>query len=179
MQVRIIKVGYLQANCYILIKDDKCLIIDPGDDPHLIEKQVEDNRVVGILITHGHHDHIGAVDAIKERYGTQSFDKNNLEEKRYNLEGFNFEVIYTPGHTDDSISFYFYEYLFMFDGDFLFKNTIGRCDLEGGNISKMYDSLKKISTYSKRIKLYPGHGEATTVGAELDNNYYLKDALSR
>lgn len=178
MQVKILKVGYLQTNCYILVNGDKCLIIDPGDDPHIIENQVGNLKVVGILITHRHHDHIGALDAIVKRYGAPIYDRSNLEEKDYEIDNFKFRVIYNPGHTDDSISFYFYEYLFIFDGDFIFKNTIGRCDLEGGDINKMYDSLRKISNYNRRIKLYPGHGEPTIMGDELDSNYYIKQAVN-
>ena len=67
----------------------------------------------------------------------------------------------------------------MMVGDFIFKNTIGRTDLEGGNIESMMESIRKISLYSKQIRLYPGHGEATTLGDEIQNNYYFKKALEK
>lgn len=177
MEIRKIKVGYLQTNCYIAVHNNNCIVIDPGDDPSLIEKQIGDNTVLGILITHSHADHIGAVDYISKKYSVPIYDYNNLDEKKYSMGDFKFEVIKNPGHTNDSISFYFYEYNFMFVGDFIFKNTIGRTDLEGGNMEKMNNSLKKLSTYSKSIRLYPGHGEDTTLKEELQNNYYLKKII--
>ena len=62
----------------------------------------------------------------------------------------------------------------MFVGDFIFKGTIGRCDLEGGNFNEMLQSLKKIKKYEKVITLYPGHGDKTTIKEELENNSYFK-----
>lgn len=176
MQVKIIKVGNLEENCYILIQDGKCLIIDPGDDFFLIDPQIDTNKVVGVLITHRHPDHIGALDKVIQKYNPPIYEFKNLEEKKYEIDNFRFEVIFNPGHTEDSVSYYFYEYNFIFDGDFIFKSTIGRTDLDGGNQFKMDDSLRKISTFNKRMKMYPGHGEATYLSEELENNYYLKKA---
>ena len=65
----------------------------------------------------------------------------------------------------------------MFVGDFIFKGTVGRMDLEGGNVEDMNNSLKKIVSYPKSIKLYPGHGESTTLEDEINTNYYLKKAI--
>ena len=62
----------------------------------------------------------------------------------------------------------------MFVGDFIFKGTIGRCDLEGGNFNEMLQSLQKIKKYEKEITLYPGHGDKTTLKEELENNPYFK-----
>ena len=64
----------------------------------------------------------------------------------------------------------------MFTGDFIFKGSIGRCDLDGGNINDMMDSLKRLKTYDKDITLYPGHGDFTTLKEEEKNNIYLKEA---
>jgi len=177
MQVKIIKVGYLQTNCYILIQNGQCIVVDPGDDFFAIEPQIGTNKVIGVLITHRHPDHIGALDLLLKKYNVPVYEKNNLEEKRYSVEGFNFEVLFTPGHTPDSVCYYFYEYNFMFDGDFIFKSTIGRVDLEGGNASLMNESLKKILEYNKRMRLYPGHGDHTTLSDEIENNYYIKQVM--
>lgn len=175
MEVRKVKVGYLEANCYIVVHNNTCIVIDPGDDPSLIDKQIGDNTVLGILVTHGHSDHVGAVDYISKKYSVPCYNFNNLSEKRYSMGDFKFEVIKNPGHTPDSISFYFYEYNFMFVGDFIFKGTIGRTDLEGGNSEEMKKSLHKISSYPKHVRLYPGHGEDTTLKEELQNNYFFKN----
>ena len=144
MQVRIIKVGNLQTNCYIIIKNGYCMIVDPGDQFYSIQEQIGDNKLVGVLITHRHPDHIGALAKFVQEYGIPVYDRSNLEEKKYEINEFKFEVIYTPGHTNDSICFYFYEYNFMFVGDFIFKGTIGRTDLPTGSNTDMNNSINKI-----------------------------------
>ena len=173
MQVRIIKVGNLQTNCYIIIKNGYCMIVDPGDQFYSIQEQIGDNKLVGVLITHRHPDHIGALAKFVQEYGIPVYDRSNLEEKKYEINEFNFEVIYTPGHTNDSICFYFYEYNFMFVGDFIFKGTIGRTDLPTGSNTDMYNSINKIINYSDRIKVYPGHGDETNLGVEKDTNPFF------
>lgn len=173
MQIRIIKVGSLQTNCYILIKDGNCIIIDPGDQFYSIEHQIGDNKLMAILITHRHPDHIGALDKFEKEYHVPVYDRSNLEEKQYDMYGFKYEVIYTPGHTSDSISFYFYEYNFMFSGDFIFKGTIGRTDMPTGSNEEMMNSIRKISEYSDRIRVYPGHGDMTNLGVEKDSNPFF------
>lgn len=173
MQIRIIKVGNLQTNCYILVKDGFCMIIDPGDQFYSIEHQLGDNKLVGILITHRHPDHIGALEKFEREYGVPVYDRSNLEEKKYEINGFNFEVIFTPGHTDDSVTYFFYEYNFMFDGDFVFKGTIGRTDLPTGSNQQMKQSIEKIKEYSDRIRIYPGHGDMTNLGVEKDSNPFF------
>lgn len=173
MQVRIIKVGSLQTNCYILIQNGKCIVIDPGDQFYSIQNQIGENQLVAILVTHRHPDHIGALDKMVLEYNAPVYEKNNLEERRYDIEDFRFEVIFTPGHTSDSIAFYFYEYNFMFSGDFIFNGSIGRTDLPTGNNEEMKNSISKIKEYSDRIKIYTGHGETTNLGNEKDTNPFF------
>jgi glyoxylase-like metal-dependent hydrolase (beta-lactamase superfamily II) len=71
------------------------------------------------------------------------------------------------------VTYYFKKNKIMFTGDFLFKGTIGRCDLEGGNIRKMEESLRIIKEYDNDIKIYPGHGDSSILGDEKKNNPYL------
>lgn len=177
MKVEIIKVGRLRCNCYILDKRGKVLIVDPGDECERIIKIIGDREVLGILITHHHFDHDGGVEGLVKRYGCMVYDKNNLLEGYRKIDNFCFEVIYTPGHKEDLIAFYFYDDKMMFCGDFIFKNSIGRCDLEGGNMKEMIDSLEKIKKYDRDIIIYPGHGEKTVLGYECDNNIYFKSDL--
>lgn len=174
MQVRIIKVGNLQTNCYILVSNGKCLVVDPGDQFYSIDTQIGVNELMGILITHRHYDHIGALDELVSHYRVPVYEFNNTEEKRYEIGPFKFEIIRNPGHSSDSITFYFYEYNFMFSGDFIFKGSIGRTDLETGNDDDMRNSLVKIYDYSDRIKIYPGHGETTVLGIEKETNPFFK-----
>lgn len=173
MEVKKVVVGSLQTNCYLLINDDKCLIIDPGDEAEKIKEEISNKTVVGILITHHHFDHVGALNNLKEFYQTKVYDYHNLEEINYNIENFSFEVIYTLGHTDDSVTYYFKDYNIMFVGDFIFKGSIGRTDLPTGDINNMEESLNKIKNYHDNIKIFPGHGDETTLGYERDNNYFL------
>ena len=171
MKVKIIKVGLLQTNCYILILDSKTIIIDPGDDYDKIENAIKGLTIEAILITHNHFDHIGALSNFKN---IKIYDKSVLEEKKYNIGNFEFNVIYTPGHTDDSITYYFEKEKMMFVGDFIFENSIGRTDLETGDIRKMQKSINKIKKYKENIIIYPGHGNSTTLKKELKNNYYFE-----
>ena len=164
MEINIVKVGLLRTNCYILKNNKECLVIDPGDEYDKIEKVIGSSKVVGVIITHHHFDHVGAL-----KYFDKSLilDRNNLEEKEYNIGKFKFEVIYTPGHKEDLITLYFKKEKVMFTGDFIFKGTIGRTDLPGSDHEEMLNSLKKISKYDKDIIIYPGHGHSTLLGDEV------------
>ena len=173
MKIERVVTGYLQENCYILTKDDNCLVIDPGDDYHLIKEKIDNKKVLAVLLTHNHFDHIGAVDDVKKEYNAEVYSYSNLKEGNNNINDFSFETIYTPGHTSDSICFYFYKEKLMFTGDFLFKESIGRWDLETGNYSDMKNSINKIKKYSDDIIIYPGHGEESTLFYEKNNNQYL------
>ncbi len=164
MNIKRVVVGTLEENCYIVEKDNKCIIIDPGDEANKIISNIS-CEVVGILITHYHFDHIGALEELKEKY--------NIQENNYNIEGFDFEVIDTPGHTSDSKTYYFKNNNIMFVGDFLFKNGIGRMDLPTGSVYEMKKSLDKIFTYPSNTFIYPGHGEISTLGEELLNRLSL------
>ncbi|MBP3766052.1 MAG: MBL fold metallo-hydrolase [Bacilli bacterium] len=174
MIIKNIKVGYLQTNCYILIKDNKCIVIDPGDEVYKIESVIGNNKLVGIIVTHYHEDHIGALEELKESHNVPVYDRGNLEEGMNSIDNFNFEVLYTPGHRNDSITIIFREYHSMFTGDFLFKGSIGRTDLETGNDIEMQESINKIKEYSSNYRVYPGHGDTTTLLDEFNNNIFLR-----
>ena len=170
MKIDKVIVGPLETNCYILSIDNKCIVIDPGDEYNKIKEVIKDKEVVGVIITHYHFDHIGALSNFEKDL---IFDINNLEEKEYNIGDFKFEIIYTPGHKEDSITIYFKNEKVMFTGDFIFKSTIGRMDLPGGNEFDMIKSLNKIKKYPKDILIFPGHGSSTMLENELDINYIL------
>lgn len=161
MKVDRVIVGQLDTNCYILSIDSDVLIIDPGDEYEKIIDKVYGKNILGILITHSHFDHVGAL----KYFNNTVYRYDNLSEKNYNIGKFSFDVIYTPGHTNDSICFYFKDYNIMFTGDFIFKNGIGRTDL-GGYYVDMKKSLNKIKSYDNDIKIYPGHGDSSTLGEE-------------
>lgn len=162
MKIEKVNVGYLKTNCYIISIDNNCLIIDPGDEYNKIKEVIKNKKVLGAIVTHYHFDHIGALN-----YFDKIYDYNNLNEGINKIDEFTFEVIHTPGHTKDSICIYFNEENIMFVGDFLFNNGIGRTDLGGSDLD-MHNSLIKISRYQKDIKIYPGHGDMSILGKEVD-----------
>lgn len=169
MIIKTIKVGYLETNCYILIKDKNALLIDPGDEYNKIKKELNNLNLKAILITHHHFDHIGALNNFKN---IKIID-NQTTKQEYQIENFKFEILKTPGHTNDSISFYFKEENIIFVGDFIFENSIGRTDLDTGNNEKMKISIEKLKKYPTNIKLYPGHGNSTTLENEIKNNPFF------
>lgn len=157
MDIKKVVVGDLEENCYIVSKGNRCLVIDPGDEFSKIDKELKGKEVVGCLITHYHPDHIGALEELLSKY--------DIEVNKDFTKEFEYEVIHTPGHTYDSKIFYFKKNNIMFTGDFIFQSSIGRTDL-GGNDLDMQESLEKIKLYPDKTILYPGHGEATTLGEE-------------
>lgn len=173
METKCVVTGFLDENCYLIIKNGTCLVVDPGDDFHKIKEEIGDNKILGVLITHSHADHIGALRNFLTKRSIKIFKRSNLEEKEYTIGDFKFKCIYTPGHSKDSVTFYFEEEEIMFVGDFIFKDSIGRCDLPGGSESEMKDSINKILEYPDDIKLYPGHYQETTLGDEKTNNQFL------
>lgn len=148
MNIKKIVVGQLEENCYILEKDGKYLVIDPGEEFKKIDAEIK-GELEEILVTHNHFDHIGALKELEGKYGLKAND--------YKRNTFKYEVIETPGHTSDSKTFYFPDENVMFTGDFLFYNSIGRMDLPTGSQEKMQQSLEKISKYPLDTKIYPGH----------------------
>lgn len=167
MNIKRVVVGPLQENCYILKIGNNVVLIDPGDEPEKIEKEVEGLQVIGILLTHNHFDHIGALAYFEDKYQIKHNEK---------IENLDYEVIKTPGHSKDSLTFYFKNEKVMFTGDFLFQGSIGRMDLPGGNRDEMKKSLALINKYPDAITIYPGHGPASTLGEEKKLfTYYIRN----
>ena len=164
VNIKKVVVGELETNCYIVENDSECLIIDPGSESDKIIKNI-DKKVVGILLTHRHFDHVGALEIVSKYYKAPVYDINNLHDGMNVIGNFKFEVRYNLGHTMDSISFIFDN--IMFSGDFIFKGCIGRCDL-GGDFTLMKESIKAILKSNVNYKIYPGHGDSTCLFDEKD-----------
>ena len=173
LKVLSVVTGILNENCYIAHNDKEALIIDPGFDYDKIVDVIEKNKlkVVGILITHHHFDHVGALKEIQSKYKEAKFiDYNN--EGHIKISNFEFDIIKTPGHTLDSVTFYFEKDNIMFTGDFVFKETIG--NYNSNNEEIMIKSLIEFKKYNPDIIIYPGHGDESTIGYELKHNPYLR-----
>ncbi len=200
--IKAITVGELATNCYIVKSGEDGLVIDPGGDGELILNQIKllGVKVVYVLNTHGHFDHILANDEVRDSTGAQvaihrldadcltSSVKNSSLLMGYNLElkpadifledgqllpfgSSEIRVIHTPGHTPGSVSFLINNKLFS--GDLIFAGSIGRTDLPGGSSTLMIESLKKIKMLPRETVIYPGHGPQTTLKEELERNFFL------
>ncbi len=199
--------GQMQTNCYVLEKEDStCLIFDPGSEGEkLIEfLQEKDLNPVGIVLTHAHFDHIGAVDVIRDEYRIPVYVHKNEkdwlttpslnlsehmkvgkiqvqeadvlinEEQELTIEGFTFQVLETPGHSPGSITLYFAEAGIAVVGDALFKGSIGRTDLPGGNSEQLLQSIhEKLLGLPEETIVLCGHRQVTTIGNELNSNPFL------
>lgn len=198
--------GMVGTNCYLLCNMDikECVLIDPADSQDEISRMIDESgcSLKGILLTHGHFDHIMAADAIRDKYGVKVYascdEKNTLEQPHINLgeayglklsvkadvwhkdgeilklAGFDIEALHTPGHTEGGSCYYIREIGVLFSGDTLFCGSVGRTDFPGGSMSEIVRSIKeKVMVLPDDTKVYPGHGEGTSVGYERVNNPFL------
>lgn len=198
--------GMVGTNCYLLCNMDikECVLIDPADSQDEISRMIDESgcSLKGILLTHGHFDHIMAADAVRDKYGVKVYascdEKNTLEQPHINLgeayglklsvkadvwhkdgeilklAGFDIEALHTPGHTEGGSCYYIREIGVLFSGDTLFCGSIGRTDFPGGSMSEIVRSIKeKVMVLPDDTKVYPGHGEGTSVGYERENNPFL------
>ena len=198
--------GMVGTNCYLLCNMDikECVLIDPADRQDEISRMIDESgcSLKGILLTHGHFDHIMAADAVRDKYGVKVYascdEKNTLEQPHINLgeayglklsvkadvwhkdgeilklAGFDIEALHTPGHTEGGSCYYIREIGVLFSGDTLFCSSVGRTDFPGGSMSEIVRSIKeKVMVLPDDTKVYPGHGEGTSVGYERENNPFL------
>lgn len=198
--------GMVGTNCYLLCNMDikECVLIDPADSQDEISRMIDESgcSLKGILLTHGHFDHIMAADAVRDKYDVKVYalcdEKNTLEQPHINLgeayglklsvkadvwhkdgeilklAGFDIEALHTPGHTEGGSCYYIREIGVLFSGDTLFCGSVGRTDFPGGSMSEIVRSIKeKVMVLPDDTKVYPGHGEGTSVGYERENNPFL------
>lgn len=184
------------SNCYLVNILDKTYLIDASVKPSFIKQYTK--KLDGVLITHGHVDHICCVKEIKDAFNCKVYCHKNAIEKIENnklnyasafgiykdlkldeycvvKEGSKiddiFKVIETPGHTNCSVCYIVSDV--MFSGDMLFNGSIGRTDLYSGSNKEMRNSIIKLSRIEGDYEVYPGHGEKTRLGIEKRNNPYF------
>ena len=199
MEIKRLVLGPIETNTYLLTQDDKALLIDPASKAERLIKELEGKELVGILLTHGHFDHIKAVDGLKKHYGCPVYinaededmarDKSQgvkyyhtscnitvpldyLEEGEMSIGPFTFETVFTPGHSRGSSIFVFEDDIFT--GDTLFRMSVGRTDLYGGDPRRLKESLRYFKNLGKDYIIHPGHEDETTLSFELINNPFLK-----
>lgn len=174
MIIEKLKLKPLDNNTYFIINGNETIIVDPAEETTKIEDFLNNNKLVpkSIFITHYHFDHIGSLNYLKEKYKAKIYDYKSIG--IFKEIGLKFKVIPTKGHTMDSVSFHFEKTNDLFVGDFIFYESIGRMDLEGGSEEEMNYSLKLLKTsFKKETKIYPGHGKSTTLEHELLYNPYI------
>ncbi len=198
MEVKRFVLGPIATNTYLLEEDGKAILIDPASKANKLIEILGDLELVAVLLTHGHFDHIKAVDGLYDRYKCPVYlheadeiiarDKLSgaefglvsyiscptvpLKEGKMKIGPFEFEVIFTPGHTDGSLIYVFDDIIFT--GDTLFKGSVGRTDLFMGDARKLKQSLNIFKNLEKDFRICPGHEEETTLYFELATNYYLR-----
>ena len=199
IMIRSVTVSECYTNCYICMNKDtkEGFIVDPGDDELKISVNVSRLEMIpkAILLTHGHFDHIGAVNKLKERYNIPVIvgakEEKVLTDSRMNLSsmfgepvkvngdkfledgenfqvaGFDIQYILTPGHTPGSGCFYIEEEQVLFSGDTLFQASRGRTDFPGGSESDIIKSIKhKLLVLPGETEVYPGHMNITNIDSE-------------
>ena len=198
-------VGPIQTNCYFLYWEDtkECLIIDPGYEADKIEAYVQKKQlhVAGILLTHGHFDHITAADEVRKKFQTKIYasgkEKELMADPRMNVSvmmgdsvslkadvwledgqelemlGETMRCILTPGHTGGGMCFYFPKACMLFSGDTLFQESVGRTDFPTGSSRELIRSVReKLLVLPEAVRVYPGHGLMTTIRDEQMFNPY-------
>ena len=204
MKIEKIVEPYFGENMYILIDEEtkKCAVVDPGGASDKILNYIRANalQLQYIILTHGHGDHIGAVNKIKSQTNVKVIAHNDekelLNDNRKNLSysmhcgpqeldadiyvhdkdklelgNLKLSFIHTPGHTKGCMCIRVNDD--MFTGDTLFAGSIGRTDLYGGDYKQIEKSLRKLAKYEDKVKIHPGHGPSSTLGIEKMSNPYM------
>jgi len=203
MEIFTLANGPFMVNSYLVVNKDKAIIIDPGSGVKSLLKKIESEnlKLVAIIATHGHIDHVEGVNIIKSQFDApfyvNSMDMDLIETVEIQARMFgvrnpgkiipdrdlplhgnieiadlNLELLHTPGHSRGSVSIKIDDVIFS--GDTLFNFSIGRTDLPGGDYEELINSIKtKIFTFPDSTRILSGHGPETTVGRERKMNPFF------
>lgn len=200
------QVGQIMTNCYLVSNEEtkELLIIDPGDQADLLARKIDESgaKPMAILLTHGHFDHVLAVNELAEQYQIPVYAHENEKKQLHStaveffphlgrsgeirvdhfisgepllkLAGFEIKVLMTPGHTQGGVCYYFEKEGLLFSGDTLFFGSIGRTDFPGGSYKDLIQSVEtKLFPLPEDVVVYPGHNNATSIGFEKQNNPFF------
>ena len=206
IEIKSMTLGMVATNCYLIInKENKeALLVDPADNALRISNVIEENgcTLKAILLTHGHFDHIMALNDLKKRYNVPVYaheeEEDVLKQSSLNLSGsigqiyttqadvyvkdgehlklagLDAIVLYTPGHTKGGVCYYFPEEKVLMSGDTLFHCSIGRTDFPTGSMSQLVRSVKEqLFVLPDDVQVYPGHDSVTSIGYEKQYNPFF------
>ena len=198
--------GMVATNCYLIINKEtkEALLIDPADNALRISNVIEENvcTLKAILLTHGHFDHIMALNELKKRYNVPVYaheeEEDVLKQSSLNmsgmigqiyttqadiyvkdgehlkLAGLDIIVLHTPGHTKGGVCYYLPEEKVLMSGDTLFHCSIGRTDFPTGSMSQLVRSVKEqLFVLPDDVQVYPGHDSVTSIGYEKQYNPFF------
>jgi glyoxylase-like metal-dependent hydrolase (beta-lactamase superfamily II) len=200
LEVYALPLGPLQANCFIVVRGDRGLVVDPGDEAHVVAGVFRELGFApaAVLLTHGHFDHFGGVAPLAREFGMPVYigeaDAGQMADGGLGaLGGFDVEpfdgavtlrgetelplaipvlAIPTPGHSRGSYTYAIDGHLFV--GDLLFQGSVGRTDLPGGNMDQLLDSVRTlVRRFPPDAPVHCGHGPDTSLGRELALNPFL------
>lgn len=201
LELKSFVLGELENNCYLVFDEQtkNAFLIDASRPCAKIKKFIAEKKLAlkFIIFTHGHFDHISGYSEFDVPFYVHPQDDEFLRDPRINaslfcgapitldktpilfedkvplkFEGYEIEVIHTPGHTPGSVCFYLNDWLFS--GDTLFYHSIGRTDIPLASSEDILNSIKqKLLILPEDTKVYPGHGAVTTIGREKTNNPFL------
>lgn len=201
MEIRVIHLGLIKTNCYLLSSEKAAVVIDPGFKSELtaefLNESADKERL--ILITHAHFDHIGGADELRRltgvKIGIGAKDEKDLSDPKINLSDkfhagvkpFKADILFSDGDefTVGDIPFKviltpghtvgevcYLSGNSLFSGDTLFKGSVGRTDFPGGDTRILLRSVKKLVALPGGTEVYPGHGDFTTIAEEKNNNMF-------
>lgn len=207
MKIQHSVLGMCATNTYYVYDDEtkRGLIVDPADSPDTIIAKVDSLSMIpeAVLITHGHFDHVLAMNKVREHYGIKVYagltEKQVLHDMAMNLTssfgmgqtfdadiylkdgeefeaaGYHIKAIEVPGHTIGGMCYYFDKQGVLFSGDTLFCESVGRSDFPGGSASALCRGIKdKLFVLPEHTKVYPGHMDETTIGNEIKYNPFCR-----
>ncbi len=209
MDVRMFTVGPVAENTYIFRREgsDRALIVDPGEEADRLLAAIDELGVTldGILLTHTHFDHVGAVAPVAKATGAEvwvpeiekvvlddimafvpwpgfgPFESYDAEHtlsggEKLELAGFDIDVLFTPGHSPGHMTFSIPDESAVFSGDVLFEGSVGRTDLPGGDWGTLLESIRGlVEGLPEETTVYPGHMGITSLGAERAGNPFLAE----
>ena len=195
MHIHTLPLGDYQTNCYFLWEEGSstCAVIDPGYEPQKVLAAAENfgKTIEAVLLTHGHVDHVGAVRDVvaatdcrvylcpKELslppqitagplYYTDTYEDGDF----ISVAGLQLQVLCTPGHTPGSVCLMCEDILIS--GDTLFAGSCGRTDFPGGSTETILRSLQRLAGLPGDFRVFPGHGEDTSLSRERQYNPFMR-----